>query len=112
MLSNHASFNKLFFPNIGSGIPEVKTILGGFVIRDFLVPSTLVVKVTGLILAVSTGLCIGHDGPMVHVGACCANLFSHLFPKYGKNAAKTREVGLYRVFECADLSVQRFARFL
>ncbi|VDN22878.1 unnamed protein product [Dibothriocephalus latus] len=48
------------------GIPEVKTILGGFEIRNFLEPWTLVVKLAGLPLSVATGLCIGHDGPMLN----------------------------------------------
>uniref|UniRef100_A0A5K3EIV6 Chloride channel protein n=1 Tax=Mesocestoides corti TaxID=53468 RepID=A0A5K3EIV6_MESCO len=76
----------------GSGIAEVKTILGGFVIRNFLGPWTLIVKVAGLILSVSTGLCIGNDGPMVHVGACCAKILARFFPKYGLNPSKTREL--------------------
>ncbi|KAH9284226.1 H(+)/Cl(-) exchange transporter 4 [Echinococcus granulosus] len=76
----------------GSGIAEVKTILGGFVIRNFLGSWTLIVKVAGLILSVSTGLCIGNDGPMVHVGACCAKILAHFFPKYGLNPSKTREL--------------------
>ncbi|KAM7535893.1 hypothetical protein Aperf_G00000093567 [Anoplocephala perfoliata] len=76
----------------GSGIAEVKTILGGFVIRNFLGPWTLIVKVAGLILAVSTGLCIGNDGPMVHVGACCAKILARFFPKYGLNPSKLREL--------------------
>ncbi|VDN96011.1 unnamed protein product [Rodentolepis nana] len=76
----------------GSGIAEVKTILGGFVIRNFLDAWTLIVKVAGLILAVSTGLCIGNDGPMVHVGACCAKILARFFPKYGLNPSKLREL--------------------
>jgi chloride channel 3/4/5 len=36
----------------GSGIPEVKTILGGFVIRKFLGFWTLLVKVLGLTFSV------------------------------------------------------------
>ncbi|KAL5970203.1 H Cl exchange transporter 4 [Taenia solium] len=76
----------------GSGIAEVKTILGGFVIHKFLGPWTLIVKVAGLILSVSTGLCIGNDGPMVHVGACCAKILARFFPKYGLNPSKTREL--------------------
>ena len=28
----------------------------------------------------------------MHIAACCGNVFAHLFPKYGKNEAKKREV--------------------
>ena len=43
-------------------------------------------------LAVSAGLSLGKEGPLVHVASCCGNIFSYLFPKYGKNEAKKREV--------------------
>ena len=51
----------------GSGIPEVKTILGGFVIKGCLGIWTLVIKIIGLVLAVGSGLTLGKEGPMVHV---------------------------------------------
>ena len=34
----------------------------------------------------------GKEGPLVHVACCCGNFFSYLFPKYGKNEAKKREI--------------------
>lgn len=76
----------------GSGIPEVKTILGGFVIREFASPNTLLIKCVGLILSVSSGLNLGKEGPMVHVGVCCADLCSKLSQKYNLNQAKKREL--------------------
>ena len=66
----------------GSGIPEVKTILGGFIIRDFLSPVTLVVKAFGLMLSVSAGLKLGKEGPLVHVASCIGNAISFFFVKY------------------------------
>ena len=39
-------------------------------------------------LAVSAGLSLGKEGPLVHVASCCGNIFSYVFPKYGKNEAK------------------------
>lgn len=35
---------------------------------------------------------MGKEGPFVHVASCCGNIFSYLFPKYGKNEAKKREI--------------------
>lgn len=58
-----------------SGIPEIKTVLGGFVIRRFMGGWTLVIKSLGLCLAVASGLWLGKEGPLVHVACCCANLF-------------------------------------
>lgn len=46
-----------------------------------------------LVLAVSSGLSLGKEGPLVHVACCCANILCHLFTKYRKNEAKRREVG-------------------
>lgn len=76
----------------GSGISEVKTILGGFVIRDFASPRTLVAKFIGLICAFSSGLNLGKEGPLVHIACCVADLFSNIFSKYSKNELKKREL--------------------
>lgn len=40
---------KIAYFGAGSGIPEVKTILGGFVIRGFLGFRTLMIKLIGLV---------------------------------------------------------------
>jgi len=76
----------------GSGIPEIKTILGGFVIHGYLGYWTLVIKMFTLITAVSSGLSLGKEGPLVHVATCIGNVFVRLFPKYYGNEAKRREV--------------------
>ncbi|XP_070197620.1 H(+)/Cl(-) exchange transporter 4-like isoform X2 [Littorina saxatilis] len=76
----------------GSGIPEIKTILSGFIIRGYLGKWTLLIKSVGMMLAVSAGLSLGKEGPFVHVACCCGNIFSYLFPKYGRNEAKKREI--------------------
>ncbi|XP_041841478.1 H(+)/Cl(-) exchange transporter 5 isoform X2 [Melanotaenia boesemani] len=76
----------------GSGIPEIKTILSGFIIRGYLGKWTLIIKTITLVLAVSSGLSLGKEGPLVHVACCCANILCHLFTKYRKNEAKRREV--------------------
>jgi len=76
----------------GSGIPEIKTILGGFIIRGYLGKWTLLIKSIGMMLSTSAGLILGKEGPFVHVACCCGNIFSYLFPKYGKNESKKREI--------------------
>ncbi|KAL8171824.1 hypothetical protein V2J09_023628 [Rumex salicifolius] len=58
----------------GSGIPEVKAYLNGVDAPSILAPSTLFVKIFGSILGVSAGFVVGKEGPMVHTGACIANL--------------------------------------
>lgn len=74
-----------------SGIPEIKTVLGGFVIRRFLGGWTLIVKSLGLCLAVASGMWAGKEGPLVHVACCCANVFMKLFDGINGNEARKRE---------------------
>ena len=75
-----------------SGIPEIKTVLGGFVIRRFLGTWTLVTKSFGLILAVSSGMWLGKEGPFVHLACCCANIIMKPFESLSQNEARKREV--------------------
>jgi chloride channel 3/4/5 len=53
---------KVLYTAAGSGIPEVKTILSGFVIRKFLGLRTLLVKAVGLTLSVASGMSLGKEG--------------------------------------------------
>ncbi|XP_060519673.1 H(+)/Cl(-) exchange transporter 5 isoform X2 [Cylas formicarius] len=88
-----ASLVRMFAPYAcGSGIPEIKTILSGFIIRGYLGKWTLLIKSVGLILSVSAGLSLGKEGPMVHIACAIGNILSYLFPKYGRNEAKKREI--------------------
>ncbi|KAJ5281225.1 hypothetical protein N7478_006597 [Penicillium angulare] len=75
-----------------SGIPEIKTVLGGTVIRHFMGPWTLAIKSLGLCLAVASGLWLGKEGPLVHVACCCANIMMKPFSSLNGNEARKREV--------------------
>ena len=83
---------KSMYMAAGSGIPEIKTILSGFVIPHFLDFKVLVVKAVGSVFAVSTGMCLGKEGPFVHISTCVAYLVSNCFPKYRENGRKMREM--------------------
>ncbi|KAG0213502.1 hypothetical protein BGX33_002867 [Mortierella sp. NVP41] len=76
----------------GSGIPEVKTILGGFVIRHYLGAETLVIKTVTLVLSTAAGLSLGKEGPLLHISCCIGNILPRIFPKFKKNEAKMREI--------------------
>ncbi|KAF9355441.1 hypothetical protein BGX26_006516 [Mortierella sp. AD094] len=76
----------------GSGIPEVKTILGGFVIRHYLGLETLVIKTVTLVLSTSAGLSLGKEGPLLHISCCIGNILPRIFPKFKRNEAKMREI--------------------
>ncbi|KAH8727602.1 chloride channel-like protein 3 [Phaeosphaeriaceae sp. PMI808] len=83
---------KVMYMASGSGIPEIKTILSGFNIPSFLSFHVLAVKAFGAIFAVSTGMCLGKEGPFVHITTCIGYLVGMLFPKYRDNGRKMREL--------------------
>ncbi|KAK6159674.1 hypothetical protein DH2020_003055 [Rehmannia glutinosa] len=76
----------------GSGIPEVKAYLNGVDAHSILAPSTLFVKIFGSIFGVSAGFVVGKEGPMVHTGACIANLLGQ------GGSRKWRSALLWRAF--------------
>jgi chloride channel 3/4/5 len=83
---------KTMYMASGSGIPEIKTILSGFVIPNFLSLRVLVIKAFGAIFAVSTGMCLGKEGPFVHISTCVGYIVGNWFPKYKQNGRKMREL--------------------
>lgn len=83
---------KTMYMAAGSGIPEIKTILSGFVIPHFLDFKVLAVKAIGSTFAVATGMCLGKEGPFVHISTCAGHLVASLFPKYRDNGRKMREM--------------------
>ena len=46
------------------------------------------VKTLTMPLAVSAGLMLGKEGPLVHVACCCGKFIAQFFPKYKHNEAK------------------------
>jgi chloride channel 3/4/5 len=72
---------KTMYMAAGSQIPEIKTILSGFVITHFLDLKVLIVKAVGATFAVATGMRLGKEGPFVHISTCAGWLVASLFPK-------------------------------
>ncbi|KAJ9668596.1 hypothetical protein H2201_001238 [Coniosporium apollinis] len=83
---------KSMYMAAGSGIPEIKTILSGFVIPNFLSLKVLIVKAFGAVFAVATGMCLGKEGPFVHISGCVSYIVAMWFPKYRENGRKMREL--------------------
>ena len=54
---------------MGSGVAEVMGMLNGVNYTDTISFKTLFVKCFGTLFAVVGGLCIGKEGPLVHIGA-------------------------------------------
>ncbi|KAF8889352.1 Cl-channel protein [Infundibulicybe gibba] len=75
-----------------TGIPEIKAILGGYVLDSFLTPWTLLIKALGLALAVASGLSLGKEGPLVHVACCMAYCLSRFFKQFRQNEAQKRKL--------------------
>jgi len=58
--------------SVGSGIPEMKSILSGINVPQYLSAETMVAKILSLVTAFAGGLSIGKEGPLVHISACIA----------------------------------------
>ncbi|XP_063116565.1 chloride channel protein 2 isoform X6 [Cavia porcellus] len=67
----------------GSGIPEMKTILRGVVLKEYLTLKTFVAKVIGLTCALGSGMPLGKEGPFVHIASMCASLLSKFLSLFG-----------------------------
>ena len=89
---DHGITGKSIYLAAGSGIPEIKTILSGFVIPHILDFKVLAVKAVGAVFAVASGMCLGKEGPFVHISTCVAFLVATRFSKYRDNGRKLREV--------------------
>ncbi|PAV84598.1 hypothetical protein WR25_16048 [Diploscapter pachys] len=61
---------------VGSGIPEVKVIIHGFTLHNYLTLRTLIVKMITVTMAIGAGIPVGKEGPFVHIGAIVANILS------------------------------------
>lgn len=83
---------KLIYTAAASGVPEVKTILSGFVIRRFLGGYTLCAKTIALILAIASGMALGKEGPYVHLATCVGNIMSRLFPFINENDLMKKQI--------------------
>lgn len=77
---------------IGSGVPEIKSILSGFVIRGYLGSTTLLVKSVGLALSVASGLSLGKEGPLVQISSALGNVTARSFKKFRRNEGLRREI--------------------
>uniref|UniRef100_A0A7E4UQV7 Chloride channel protein n=1 Tax=Panagrellus redivivus TaxID=6233 RepID=A0A7E4UQV7_PANRE len=71
---------------IGSGIPNIRVILDGFMLSNYFTLRTLFAKVTGLVLTLGSGLPIGKEGPFIHIGAIVAMALSRAAEKLRGNS--------------------------
>ncbi|XP_057658260.1 chloride channel protein 2-like [Diorhabda carinulata] len=81
--------------SIGSGIPEMKTILRGVALKEYLTFRTLVAKIVGLTATLGSGMILGKEGPFVHIASIIATLLSKLvtgFQGIYENENRTTEM--------------------
>lgn len=81
----------------GSGFPEMKAMLFGKVILNYLSLRVLLVKLVSMTLGIAAGLPMGKDGPNVHISACVVRLLNRdFFDKYvssGPHGAGSSDLG-------------------
>ncbi|XP_059741534.1 chloride channel protein 1 isoform X1 [Bos taurus] len=72
-----ALFCQIISPQaVGSGIPEMKTILRGVVLKEYLTLKAFVAKVVALTAGLGSGIPVGKEGPFVHIASICAAILS------------------------------------
>uniref|UniRef100_A0A674DYI0 Chloride voltage-gated channel 2 n=1 Tax=Salmo trutta TaxID=8032 RepID=A0A674DYI0_SALTR len=96
LITFSAGFTQILAPQaVGSGIPEIKTILRGVVLKECLTFKTFVAKVIGLTSALGSGMPLGKESPFVHIASLGASLlckFMSLFGGIYENESRNMEL--------------------
>ncbi|KAM6304814.1 chloride channel protein 2 [Aegotheles albertisi] len=96
LITFSAGFTQILAPQaVGSGIPEMKTILRGVVLKEYLTFKTFMAKVIGLTCSLGSGMPLGKEGPFVHIASMCAALLSRFLSLFGgfyENEARNFEM--------------------
>lgn len=90
--SNKPAPPKVMYTACGSGVPEVKVILSGFVIRRFLGTYTLFCKTIALVFAIASGMALGKEGPYVHLATCVGNVLTRFFKHIDNNELLKKQI--------------------
>ena len=80
---------------IGSGIPEMKTIMRGVVLHEYLTFRVLIAKMIGLTSSLGSRLPIGKEGPFVHIASIVATLLNKFLINFANtfdNESRTYEM--------------------
>jgi chloride channel 7 len=80
---------------LGSGVAETMGILNGVKYPDFITLKALLVKFLGVAFAVSAGLTVGKEGPLIHIGAIVGSAIPYLplgITKYFRNDFEKRKL--------------------
>ncbi|XP_017482640.1 PREDICTED: chloride channel protein 2-like [Rhagoletis zephyria] len=75
-----ATITRYFSPQAaGSGVSEMKVILRGVTLKEYLSLKTLLTKIVGETFTLASGIYLGKEGPFVHISAMVANQFMKIF---------------------------------
>uniref|UniRef100_G3N4P7 Chloride channel 2c n=1 Tax=Gasterosteus aculeatus aculeatus TaxID=481459 RepID=G3N4P7_GASAC len=79
-----AGFTQILAPHaVGSGIPEMKTILRGVVLKEYLTFKTFVAKVVSLTFTLGSRMPLGKESPFVHIASLCGAMISKFMSLFG-----------------------------
>lgn len=67
-----------YYSAAGSGVAEVRLIIGGFRLPGYLSAKTLIYKTVALVLSAASGMSLGKEGPYVHLATCISNVVPRL----------------------------------
>jgi chloride channel 2 len=79
----------------GSGIPQMKAVLRGIALKEYLSLRTLLAKIIGVVFSLGSGLPIGKEGPFVHIASAVAQQIMRRVPMYKdfkENEARRMEI--------------------
>ncbi|XP_044763731.1 chloride channel protein 2-like [Coccinella septempunctata] len=65
----------------GSGLPELKTILRGVVLKEYLTFRVLIAKIFGIACTIGSGMPLGKEGPLVHMSSIVTTLYANFLSK-------------------------------
>lgn len=80
---------------LGSGVAETMGIMNGVKYPEFITMKALLVKFLGVAFAVSAGLTVGKEGPLIHMGAIVGSAIPYLplaLTKYFRNDFEKRKL--------------------
>ncbi|KAI0981484.1 hypothetical protein GJ496_000946 [Pomphorhynchus laevis] len=76
----------------GSGIPEIRTIMSGVVLNEYLTARTAAVKTIALIAALGSGVPIGKMGPFVHTSSAVTTIIGNFLSGKDNDLSEKRFV--------------------